>query len=268
MSPIRTLLKKEWSDIARNRLLLVTMLLPALLFLVISLVVILVIPSMMKSDPARASIELRKVIHLFQNDPELRQLDPNVLYLIHMLRQFLVLFLIVPVMSSLSIATYSIIGEKQNRTLEPLLATPITTAQLLIGKTLAATLPSVFLFWILFFLYAAGLFVFTPGIVPAHVLNRTAGLLIFLIGPLIAFLGLIVGVIVSARSTDPRSAQQIGAILILPVIGLFVSQLTGLFFLTLPMIFAGAVILILIDFFIFRAGVALFKREKILTQWK
>ena len=268
MSPIRTVLKKEWSDLARNRLLIVTMILPGIIFLLLPLVMIQLLPPMMKSDPARAASELHRIKILFEGDQALRKLDPNALYLIHMLRQFLVLFMIVPVMSALSIATYSIIGEKQNRTLEPLLATPITTSELLIGKTLAATVPSVLLLWILSGIYAAGIVVFSPGGVPLHVLNSTAGLLIFLIGPLVALLGLSVGVIVSSRSNDPRTAQQIGAVLILPVIGIFVSQLTGFFFLTIPIVVAAAVVLLLLNLLILKTGIALFEREKILTQWK
>lgn len=268
MSPVRALLAKEWADVVRNRLLLAGMILPAVIFLLIPIGMMLLMPTMMKTDPTRAARELEGMTRLFQQDPSLKELNPQLLYLIFLLRQFLIMFLIVPVISSLSIATYSIIGEKQNRTLEPILATPITTVELLIGKTVAATLPSIVVLWLLFLLYVASLYFFTPAAVLTHVVNRVAVVLVFLIGPLIAVLGLSVGVIVSSRSTDPRSAQQIGAVLVLPLIVLLVSQLTGIFFLTLPFVLAAAAFLAVIDFFVFRAGVALFQREKILTQWK
>ena len=52
--------------------------------------------------------------------------------------QFLILFMLMPLIIPVSIAAYSIVGEKTTRSLEPLLATPVTTAELLVGKSLAA----------------------------------------------------------------------------------------------------------------------------------
>ena len=57
-------------------------------------------------------------------------------------QQFLMLQLLIPATGAMAFAGYSLIGEKQGRTLEPLLATPITTPELLIGKGLGALLPS------------------------------------------------------------------------------------------------------------------------------
>ena len=58
-------------------------------------------------------------------------------------QQFLAFFLLMPAYIPLSIATFSIIGEKQARTLEPVLATPIRTVELLAGKAIAALVPGV-----------------------------------------------------------------------------------------------------------------------------
>jgi len=61
--------------------------------------------------------------------------------------------LIIPV----NIAAYSVVGEKTTRSLEPLLATPITTAELLIGKNMAAAIPAVLATWAGFLLYLLAL---------------------------------------------------------------------------------------------------------------
>ncbi len=72
----------------------------------------------------------------------------------------------------------------------------------------------------------------------------------------------------SARVNDPRTAQQFGALFILPLTGLFMAQMSGAFILSLGLgltILAGlAVVWLLLLLF----GVAIFERETILTRWK
>jgi ABC-2 type transport system permease protein len=86
--------------------------------------------------------------------------------------------------------------------------------------------------------------------------------------PLVAVLGLSLGVIVSSRANDPRTAQQIGGLFILPIIALFTAQLQGLYFLNLPVVMIAAVALAIIDLAVLGVGVALFDRETILVRWK
>ena len=57
-------------------------------------------------------------------------------------QQFLTLFLLTPITGAMAFAAHAIVGEKQARTLEPLLATPITTTELLVAKVLGALLPT------------------------------------------------------------------------------------------------------------------------------
>jgi ABC-2 type transport system permease protein len=53
----------------------------------------------------------------------------------------LMYFLILPAVIPLAIAAYSIIGEKEQGSLEPLLATPISDLELFLGKALASVIP-------------------------------------------------------------------------------------------------------------------------------
>ena len=74
--------------------------------------------------------------------------------------------------------------------------------------------------------------------------------------------------LVSARVNDPRTAQQFGALFILPLTGLFMAQMSGAFILSL-----GLGVVVLAGLFLLWAlllvfGVALFERETILTRWK
>jgi ABC-2 type transport system permease protein len=73
---------------------------------------------------------------------------------------------------------------------------------------------------------------------------------------------------VSSRVNDARSAQQIGALIILPISGLLVAQLTGSVQLSPPVIALVAAVLVILNAGLMCLGVALFDRESILTRWK
>lgn len=266
--PILVILEKEWADLMRHRLLLISMIVPAVLLLVLPFVVTVVIPVVAGME-AFSDHSMQQMMELLrQVSPEMRSLPPLVQFQIYLFRQFLLLLALVPVMGGLAISTFSIIGEKQARSLEPLLATPITTTELLIGKCLGAGLPAVALTWLMGGLYAVGMWAMCPPEVLPHVMDGMGVTVIFLISPLVALLGLNLGVVVSSRSNDPRTAQQIGVVVILPLIALFISQLRGLYLLTLPRVLVGALLLLVINAIILNIGVKLFERETILTRWK
>jgi hypothetical protein len=71
-------------------------------------------------------------------------------------QQFLILLVLTPVAGAMSVAAYAVVGEKQARTLEPLLATPITTFELLAAKVLGALIPGIVLVTTCFALYVGG----------------------------------------------------------------------------------------------------------------
>ena len=151
-------------------------------------------------------------------------------------QQFMLLQLLIPVTGAMAFAGYSLIGEKQGRTLEPLLATPITTAELLIAKGLGALLPSLGIMIVALAVYLAGMLAFAaPHVFSAVVSARTA-LLVMGFGPVAALVALQIAVLVSSRVNDPRTAQQFGALLILPITAVFVMQFNGVIRLTVPVI--------------------------------
>ena len=144
--------------------------------------------------------------------PEWASFTPGELAGAFAVQQFLVFFLLMPAYIPLSIATFSIIGEKQARSLEPVLAAPIRTSELLAGKAVAALVPGVLAGWMTYaiFVVLASL-VYGPalfGVVTDP--SWLAG--VFLLGPAVGLSSVVAGVIVSARVNDPRVAQQIGGV--------------------------------------------------------
>jgi ABC-2 type transport system permease protein len=185
-----------------------------------------------------------------------------------LLQQFLMLFLIVPIVGAVSLAAYSVVGEKQGRTLEPLLTTPLTTAELLVAKAVASFLPAV----VAEAAGVAGYFAIVKVLGSAGVLHSLftvrSAILLGILGPFGALAALQATIAVSSRVSDPRSAQQVAVLLVLPLVLILVGQIGGAFFLgtgallLLSAAMAGVWALMIL------LSVALFERETILTRWK
>lgn len=185
-----------------------------------------------------------------------------------LLQQFLVFSLLVPIMGSLSLASQGIIGEKQARALEPLLATPIRTGELLAGKVMTPFALSMALLAATFLLYLVAMRVWgQPGVWLTLLGPRT--LLPFLVlGPLVSLMGLLAAAIISSRVNDARTAQQWGGLLVLPLTALFVVQLTGQFLLGMGALLVTALVLAGACAVLLAVGVRVFQRETILMRWK
>ena len=88
------------------------------------------------------------------------------------------------------------------------------------------------------------------------------------LGPLAALAALQLAVCVSSRVNDARSAQQIGALIILPLTALLVAQLMGSVELTGSVLMLVTTLLVIVNAVLMRIGITLFDRESILTRWK
>ena len=181
---------------------------------------------------------------------------------------FFYLFLagVIPV----SVASYTLVGEKVEKSLEPLLATPTTDGEILFGKGVAA-----FLLPLASILGGAVIFMGLTDAVTFDKLgyyffpNTNAAILFFLMVPLAVVMSTEWNVLVSSKVNDVRIAQQIGILLALPLVGIYVAGQANLVSLSdtdTLLTIAGA--LLLIDLVFFYVARAAFRREAILTQWK
>jgi ABC-2 type transport system permease protein len=116
--------------------------------------------------------------------------------------------------------------------------------------------------------YLAGMLAFAAPNVLSAVVTTRAALLVLGFGPVATLVALQIAVLVSSRVNDPRTAQQFGALLILPITAVFVMQFNGVIRLTVPVITIGLVVLFVVWVLLVMLGVALFEREAILTRWK
>jgi ABC-type Na+ efflux pump permease subunit len=165
-------------------------------------------------------------------------------------------FLIIPIMASGIIGASSFVGEKEHKTLETLLYTPISMEQLLKAKIIGVFIPSYIVTLLSFVAFGiviniGGFINFGRMIFP----NIKWLIIIFWLSPAISLLSLTFTVLVSAKSSTFQEAQQVSGLLVLPVVLLIVGQLTGLFLLNDIIIFVlGAVILIIDYVLISRVG--------------
>jgi ABC-type Na+ efflux pump permease subunit len=60
---------------------------------------------------------------------------------------------LIPVMLPTTIAAYAVMGEREQRTLETVLTTPVKDRELLGGKMIAAVVPAIVIAWLLFGVY-------------------------------------------------------------------------------------------------------------------
>jgi ABC-2 type transport system permease protein len=258
---IRTIIDKEWAEVFKNRLVLFTVAFLPIVFTALPLVVLY---SMHGQTAGGSSADLPpRFLAVCGN------LAAGDCLQYFVLNEFLILFMMMPLIIPISIAAYSIVGEKTTHSLEPLLATPISTAELLLAKCLAAAIPAVLATWAGFIIFTLGApLVGTGPAVIRQVASPVWLVAIFIIGPLLSVLAVNCAVMVSSRVSDPRAAEQISAVVIVPLLGLLFGQLAGVIVLNLSFMLVTVVVLVLVDIGITLLGARLFQRERILTQWK
>jgi ABC-2 type transport system permease protein len=259
-SILATILGREWAEITRNRLLMATILVPPMILTVAPIAVSGVVGE--RALPADFAAQI-----LIQR-PEWATFTQNELAGAFTVQQFLAFFLLMPAYIPLSIATFSIIGEKQARTLEPVLAAPVRTVELLAGKAMAALLPGVLAGWLTYLVFVVlASIVYGPNLF--GVVTDPSWLTgVFALGPAVGLSSVVTGVIVSSRVNDPRVAQQIGGVIIVPIIGVTLLQATGALLVGASGYLLLTGIVLVVSLIGLRVGVALFDREAILTRWR
>ena len=261
MNKIKTIIDKEWSEVFKNPMVLMTVLMLPVFFTVIPLVILY---TMGAGGSSSAVTDMPP--QFAQACGDLTGSDCGMVFVIN---QFMMMFMMLPLAIPAIISAYSIVGEKTTRCLEPLLATPITTTELLAGKAAAAAIPAIGASWGAFAIFAVGanLIVHNPAVV-AQILDLRWLLSVVVVGPLMAIAAVNVSIIISSRVSDPRAAEQISMLILLPLLAVFFAQMMGLILLSVSFVLMTAVVLTLVDMGLVYLGVTLFQRETILTRWK
>ncbi len=261
LNRIRTIVDKEWAEVFKNRIVLFTVVLLPVIFTILPLVVLY---STHSTGSGGSTTDVPATFALACGN--LKGMDCLQVYMIN---EFLILFMIMPIAIPVAIAAYSIVGEKATRSLEPLLATPISTEELLAGKSLAAAIPAILATWVCFavFLLLSPLTGISAAVLH-YLLGPTWILAVVLLGPLMAVMAVNFAVIVSSRVNDPRAAEQISMVIIVPVLAVMFAQIAGILVINVTLVLVSALVLAALDLILVYFGARMFQRETILTKWR
>ena len=261
---ILAIVEKEVADARKNKMIVISMaLLPILLVAMVLGTAYFMLYIEGEMGEAKMDEDDLSII-----PAELQDMDPMHAFLILMNDQYLFYFLLIPMMMPVYIAAYSIVGEKETKSLEPLLATPISVWELLVGKSIAAVVPSVVLTWFSFIVLVIGGYFIMPELVFLALIRPVWIVGMALLSPLLALLSVFSGVIVSSRMNDPRAAQQVTGIFVVPIVALSLAVLAGKIFLSVAMVVMAAAVTLALDCLALYFAIKLFQRETILTRWK
>lgn len=160
---------------------------------------------------------------------------------------------------SLVIALEAFVGEKERRSLEPLLATPLTDAQLYLGKLFACTLTPMVASYIAIIFYVV-LVGFTVGWWPSLSLFAVTVVL----ATTQSFVMVSAAVVISSQATSTRAANLVASFIIIPVAFLLQWEASLLLFGNYTMLWLIALFLAVTDVLFVRMGVKVFNREHLL----
>jgi ABC-type Na+ efflux pump permease subunit len=233
MRRVRAIFRKELREYRRNGNIVAGMLIFPVIFLIQPLIQVFVVPTS----------QAGAIRH-----------EHSLLYL-----------LAIPALVPAVLAAYSVVSEREQATLEPVLTTPVRSNEFLLGKALAALVPTVVVAYTVYGIFLASVGLFAHPQVASALLQWPQILAQALFTPMIAAWSIWLGVAISARSTDARVAQQLGALASLPTVA--VTSLIA--FNVIPVSFAtalaGAALLLVLAGLGWRITSAAFDRERLIT---
>jgi ABC-2 type transport system permease protein len=233
---VGAILQKELRDYRRNRFVVLTMAVLPLIFIVAPIVQLFSI----NASVASARLDTR--------------IGVSLLYM-----------LIVPAIIPSILAAYSVVGEREQGTLEPVLTTPIHREEFLVGKALATLLPTLTVAYVIFGIFLGAAELFAHPAVASAVFERDHLLVQLLFIPLVAGWSIWVGIAVSTRVSDVRAAQQLTVLASLPPVAIVALLSFNVITPSLGLALGLAAALLLIDGLAWRVVAAMFDGERLVT---
>jgi len=233
---VGAILQKELRDYRRNRFVIYTMSFLPLVFIAAPMVQIFAIKVAATSSLFDAHIGI------------------SLLYM-----------LILPAIIPSVLSAYSVVGEREQGTLEPILSTPIHREEFLIGKALAALLPTLAVAYVIFGIFLGAVAAFAHPAVASAIFERNHLLVQLLFTPLVAGWSIWAGIAISTRMSDVRAAQQLTVLASLPPVAIVALMSFNVIIPSLGLALGLAAALLLIDGLAWRVVAALFNRERLVT---
>jgi ABC-type Na+ efflux pump permease subunit len=177
----------------------------------------------------------------------------------------LLYMLIIPAIIPSVLSAYSVVGDREQGTLEPVLTTPIHREEFLVGKALAALLPALAVAYVIFGIFLAATAAFAHPAIASAVFERDHLLVQLLFTPLVAGWSIWVGIAISTRMSDVRAAQQLSIFASLPPVAIVALMNFNVITPSLGLALGLAAALLVIDGLAWRVVATMFDRERLVT---
>lgn len=172
-----------------------------------------------------------------------------------------------PISISLVIALETFVGEKERRSLEPLLSTPLSNTELYIGKTLAAMIPPLVA-------SIGGMLVYLSSLLLGNLAWRPPAALVvqIMLLTIVQALVMVTGaVVVSSQTTSTRAANLLASFIVIPMT-LLIQAESAIMFLApdaespngIGSLWAIIIGMVVVTVLLLRVGNAVFNREELL----
>ena len=231
---VGAILRKELRDYRRNRFVIGTMAAMPVLFIILPTI------QLIAANATGKALNLR--------------IGLSLLYL-----------LVIPVTMPSVLSAYSVVGEREQGTLEPVLTTPIRSEEFLIGKALAAFIPTLVIAYAVFGVFLAAVALFAHPVIVSAVYAGPHVLVQLLFTPLLAGWAIWVGIAVSTRSTDVRAAQQLSVLGSFPPLIIVALMSLNVITESTALAIGLAAALLAFDLLAWRVVAAMFDRERLVT---
>lgn len=258
-SQMTAIIKKDLRGITSNRRMFVTLLIvPLVLTMFLPTVFILIF----RFAPMDSS-DLQILIDMLPSGPggdmAHRMTDLLLNYIMP------VFFLLIPIMASSIMAASSFVGEKEKRTLETLLYSPLSLKQIFRSKVLASfclgVSVSLLSFGAMLLTLETEAFLIIGSLVPPDI---KWSLILLLVSPSVSLIAITLIVRISARAQTVEDAQQSAVFLILPILLLLVGQFTGIVLISALVLLAVGAICALLAGLLLRRSMRNFRYETLL----
>ncbi len=230
---IGAILRKELRDYRRNRFVVATMAATPLLFIALPTIQLIAANATGKAVTLRVGLSL--------------------LYM-----------LVIPVIMPSVISAYSVVGEREQGTLEPVLSTPIRREEFLIAKALAAFIPTLVTAYAVFGIFLAIAALFAHPVIVSAIYAGTHVLVQLLFTPLLAGWAVWIGIAVSTRMSDIRAAQQLSVLGSAPPLAILVLMSLNVITVSTALAIGLAAALLAFDLLAWRVVATMFDRERLL----
>jgi ABC-2 type transport system permease protein len=235
---VRAIIRKEFAEYRRNKLIVITMTLLPAAFLLVAVRAAFTLPANARPALSRAVFGQARLF-----------------------------LLLMPLFLPSTVAAYSVIGEREQGALEPVLTTPATDGELLLGKALAQAVPAIGLSWLLYAVYLGFAAVTANHVVLRAMATGTQVFAEVVLAPTLAGYSIILGLLISARSTDIRVAQQLSALATIPVLTVVAVSSFTLSGRGAGFYIAASAVVLAIDAVGLRLAIRAFDRERLLSRY-